>query len=87
MSKVGVVDARGSRGLNLTFVRDGIISTPVSLAATLEGQIALGRLHRYINHDIDDALRAGIITPMDRLRNYFKHGHQSNALIPWLRCN
>lgn len=52
-------------GLNLTWeVRDGILhhSGP-GLAATLEGQI-VGLCDRigYINHDIDDALRAGVLT-------------------------
>lgn len=64
-----VVDVlEGSRGLNLTFeVRDGIIShTGPRWAATLEGEIVrwADRI-AYINHDIDDALRAGIITPGD----------------------
>ncbi|MDD4124260.1 MAG: deoxyguanosinetriphosphate triphosphohydrolase [Eubacteriales bacterium] len=49
--------------LNLTHeVRDGIINHTNGLAATKEGQIvkAADRI-AYINHDIDDAVRAGIL--------------------------
>lgn len=56
----------GDGGLNLTWeVRDGIINHSGSgKAATLEGRV-VGKADRiaYINHDIDDALRAGIIKP------------------------
>lgn len=51
-------------GLNLTFeVRDGVLhhTGPVK-PATLEGQIVkIADRIAYINHDIDDALRAGIL--------------------------
>lgn len=54
----------GGEGLNLTFeVRDGILNHKKSLKpATLEGMVVnyADRI-AYINHDIDDALRAGII--------------------------
>ena len=54
----------GGEGLNLTFeVRDGILNHKKSLTpATLEGMVVnyADRI-AYINHDIDDALRAGII--------------------------
>ncbi|MGQ9556908.1 MAG: deoxyguanosinetriphosphate triphosphohydrolase [Desulfurispora sp.] len=61
-----VVDIlEGKQGLNLTWeVRDGILNhTGPHLPATLEGQIVriCDRI-AYINHDIDDALRAGILT-------------------------
>ncbi len=68
---------RAGRGLNLTHeVRDGILrhstgksillGTEGELAETLEGQIvSLCDAIAYINHDIDDALRAEIITPAD----------------------
>jgi dGTPase len=61
-----VVDVleRGGRGLNLSgAVRDGILNhTGPDLPATLEGRIVrLVDRVAYINHDIDDALRAGII--------------------------
>lgn len=52
------------RGLNLTWeVRDGILHhTGPVLPATLEGQIVkIADRIAYINHDIDDALRGGII--------------------------
>ena len=64
------------RGLNLTFeVRDGIgrhskgkRGSPVGLdpdqrSSTLEGQIMrVADLIAYVNHDIDDAVRAGVLT-------------------------
>ncbi len=56
-------------GLNLTWeVRDGIKNhTNSGTPSTLEGQIvALSDRIAYINHDIDDAIRANIITE-DRL--------------------
>ena len=59
---------RDGRGLNLTEpVRDGILNhTGSELPVTLEGRIVrLVDRVAYINHDLDDALRAGIITPGD----------------------
>ncbi len=59
---------RGGRGLNLTEqVRDGILNHTGSLrAATLEGRVVrLVDRVAYINHDIDDAVRAGIIAEPD----------------------
>jgi dGTPase len=67
------------RGLNLTWeVRDGIgrhskgkRGSPVGLdpekrAATLEGQIMrVADLIAYVNHDIDDAVRAGVLKDSD----------------------
>jgi len=75
---VDVLERDGS-GLNLTFeVRDGIgkhskgkRGSPVGgdvpvRAATLEGQIArVADLIAYVNHDIDDALRAGVLRASD----------------------
>jgi dGTPase len=59
---------RDGRGLNLTEqVRDGILNhTGPRKAATLEGRIVrvVDRV-AYINHDIDDALRAGVIDRAD----------------------
>jgi dGTPase len=59
---------RDGRGLNLTEqVRDGILNHTGSLKAeTLEGRIVrvVDRV-AYINHDIDDALRAGVIDRSD----------------------
>jgi dGTPase len=67
------------RGLNLTWeVRDGIArhskgkeGAPVGVAAskrsaTLEGQIIrVADLIAYVNHDFDDAVRAGMLKPSD----------------------
>ena len=53
------------RGMNLTFeVRDGILNhTGPVMPQTIEGQIVrISDRIAYINHDIDDALRSGIIT-------------------------
>jgi dGTPase len=66
-----VVDSleRDGLGLNLTLpVRDGIVSHSGRAAepATLEGKIVrLVDRVAYINHDIDDALRAGVISARD----------------------
>jgi dGTPase len=63
-----VVDVleRDGRGMNLTWeVRDGILNhTGDDLPATLEGRIVriVDRV-AYINHDIDDAVRAGVLAP------------------------
>jgi dGTPase len=59
---------RDGQGLNLTEqVRDGILNhTGSDRPATLEGRIVkLVDRVAYINHDIDDALRAGILRPED----------------------
>lgn len=65
-----VVDVleKSGRGLNLTYeVRDGIrCHTEGKESDTLEGRIVKYADHiAYINHDIDDAERAGIITEDD----------------------
>jgi dGTPase len=60
---------RDGRGLNLTEpVRDGIVSHSGRSAepATLEGKIVrLVDRVAYINHDIDDAVRAGVLSASD----------------------
>ncbi len=56
------------KGLNLTWeVRDGIrCHTGRKRASTLEGQIvAIADRVAYVNHDIDDAIRAGVLTEDD----------------------
>jgi len=63
-----VVDVleREGRGLNLTEeVRDGILNhTGATDPITLEGRIVkLVDRVAYINHDIDDAVRAGVLSP------------------------
>lgn len=68
--------AKSGRGLNLTLeVRDGIlnhskgmgkIKTRKSIPFTLEGQVVrLSDIVAYINHDIDDACRSGILKSKD----------------------
>ena len=69
---------RDGKGLNLTFeVRDGILKhtkgrgeilpeDPGGMAATLEGQVVrIADIIAYINHDIDDAIRGGVISHSD----------------------
>lgn len=70
------------KGMNLTFeVKDGILNHTGSLpAATLEGQVVkISDRIAYINHDIDDAVRSGVITlddlPKDAI-NLFGRGHR-----------
>ncbi len=66
------------KGLNLTFeVRDGISrhskgmgeilnANSQEMPQTLEGQIVrVSDVIAYVNHDVDDALRAGVIQPKD----------------------
>ena len=59
---------QGGKGLNLCWeVRDAIVNhTGNSMAATPEGQlIKFADRIAYINHDIDDAIRAGVLSPAD----------------------
>ena len=59
---------KNGAGLNLTWeVRNGILChTKGTAAETLEGQVVRLADHiAYINHDIEDALRGGVIYPMD----------------------
>jgi len=55
------------RGLNLTWeVRDGIVNHTWTMPtpATLEGQVVrFADRIAYVNHDVDDAVRAGLIRP------------------------
>lgn len=56
------------KGMNLTFeVRDGILNhTSRGNAATPEGHVvAWSDRIAYINHDIDDAIRGGVLSPDD----------------------
>lgn len=58
----------GGKGLNLTAeVRDGIVNhTGKHMASTLEGVIVkFADRIAYVNHDIDDAMRAGILSLSD----------------------
>jgi dGTPase len=66
--RVVEVIERGGSGLNLTWeVKDGIANhTGMQTPQTLEGQIVrISDRIAYINHDIDDALRADIISFKD----------------------
>ena len=80
---------KGGEGLNLTWeVRNGILChTKGTPAATLEGQIVRLADHiAYINHDIEDALRGGIIYPIDIPLEIssllgFSHSARVNALV------
>ena len=69
------------QGLNLTWeVRDGILNhTGKNMASTLEGVIVkFADRIAYINHDIDDARRAGILSPTDipkDIRDVLGDGH------------
>ncbi len=65
-----VVDVleKDGKGLNLTFeVRNGILNHKKSgNPATLEGRcVSMADRIAYINHDLDDAVRAGILTEKD----------------------
>jgi len=80
---------KNGEGLNLTWeVRNGILChTKGQDAATLEGQVVRLADHiAYINHDIEDALRGGIIFPMDiplEISNVlgFTHAERINTLV------
>ena len=77
------------RGLNLTFeVRDGIVNhTGENRASTLEGLIIkFADRIAYINHDIDDACRAGILTINDIPRDIREilgetHSRRINTMV------
>ena len=77
------------KGLNLTWeVRDGIVNhTSSGRPATVEGKVvSLADRIAYINHDIDDAMRAGVLTEEDLPRSCVElfgetHGKRINSLI------
>ncbi len=76
-------------GLNLTFeVRDGIVNHKKSgNPATLEGVcVSLADRIAYVNHDIDDAIRAGLLTNESLPASCIEaigatHGERINSLI------
>ena len=90
---------KDGKGLNLTFeVRDGILKhskgkgeilcrDPEAMALTLEGQVVrIADIIAYINHDIDDAIRGGVITqndiPGDCLRRLGEsHSNRINTMV------
>ena len=80
---------KNGEGLNLTYeVRRGIVGhTGPLIPETLEGQIVryADRI-AYINHDIDDAMRAGILTEADIPREISQalgetHSERINTLV------
>ncbi len=82
-------DAHGKQGLNLTMeVRDGIVNhTGKGIPFTLEGQVVktADRI-AYINHDIDDARRSGVISQEDLPKDLLEilgetHGQRINTLV------
>jgi dGTPase len=76
-------------GLNLTWeVRDGILNhRTATCPRTLEGAaVRIADKIAYINHDIDDAVRAGLLSeddlPVESLELFGKgHGVRINAMI------
>ncbi len=80
---------KSGRGLNLTYeVRDGIVChTRGKEADTLEGRIVkLADKIAYINHDIDDAVRGGVMCEEDiplevRKALGFKKGARINTMV------
>ena len=79
----------GGEGLNLTYeVRMGILGhTGSRIPETLEGQIVRwADRYAYVNHDIDDAIRAGILENTDIPRSISKvlgstHSQRINTLV------
>lgn len=73
LQSVRVVDyiENKGRGLNLTFeVKNGIACHTNQIASTKEGYIVrLSDKIAYINHDIDDAVRAGVLDKNDIPKN------------------
>jgi dGTPase len=90
---------KGGKGLNLTYeVRDGIAKhskgkgriipgAEADKAATLEGQVVrVSDVIAYLNHDLDDALRAGVIKKSDIPKNITKtlgdtHAKRIDAMV------
>jgi dGTPase len=89
---------KDGRGLNLTFeVRDGIVNHSKSEVAvlgkdwgevsTLEGEVVkISDMVAYINHDIGDAIRAGILTENDLPSDATKvlgnsHSRRINSMV------
>ncbi len=90
---------RDGKGLNLTFeVRDGILKhskgkgdlitdDPRDMPATYEGRLVrVADIIAYINHDLDDAVRAGLISPGDIPRDCSEelgdsHGKRIDTMV------
>ena len=86
-----VVDSleENGKGLNLTFeVRDGILNhSGDDMPKTLEGRIVrIADRIAYVNHDIDDAIRADILVPEDLPKDLVAilgdgHAHRINTMV------
>lgn len=90
---------RDGKGLNLTFeVRDGILKHSKGkgeilteeagdMPCTYEGKLVrIADIIAYINHDIDDAMRAGLILPKDIPRDCLErlgdsHGQRIDTMV------
>jgi dGTPase len=90
---------KDGKGLNLTFeVRDGILKhtkgkgailceDPAEMTKTLEGQVVrIADIIAYINHDIDDAIRGGVISQSDIPKDCLKslgdtHSKRINTMV------
>jgi len=80
---------QAGKGLNLTYeVRNGILChTGQSVPETAEGKVVrIADRIAYINHDIDDALRAGVLKGSDIPAKFVsalgtKHGERINTLV------
>ena len=75
---------KSGKGLNLTKqVRDGILCHTNMIAATREGNLVrLADRIAYINHDIDDAIRGGILKESDLPKDCTEVlGHSKSARI------
>lgn len=88
---VEVLEKRNSsyKGLNLTKeVRDGILChTGPRLPATLEGLLVrLADKIAYVNHDLEDAIRAGVLTENDLPEVAKELGRNSSQRINTLLC-
>lgn len=101
---VDILEKNGS-GLNLTFeVRDGILkhskgqggllTVPAEqLACTLEGQVVrLADIIAYVSHDLDDAIRGGVISEADVPAEItavvgIRHSVRINRMVSDLICN
>ena len=96
LQSLRVVDRleRGGKGLNLTHeVREGIVhhskgkGEVLAAGATLEAQVVrVADLIAYLNHDVDDALRAGVIRLQElpgavRARLGDTHGQRIDAMV------
>ena len=87
--RVADIIERDGRGMNLTYeVRDGILNhTGSNMPETQEGVVVkFADRFAYINHDIDDAIRAGVIRAEDLPKEQLEtlgstHSERINTLI------